>query len=73
MIRKICILPPVNTLTICQAQLHIVIVNGHYNEFQNIRAHTQKSKTISHELLSFLSQKRLGFLTFIQCMNSKHS
>lgn len=67
MIRKIRVFPPVNTLTICQAQLHMVIVNGHHNECQNICAHT-KNKITSHELLSFLSQKRIGSLTFVQCI-----
>lgn len=49
----------------CQAQLHMVTLNGYYNEFQNIHAHAQ-DKAISHELLLSLSQKRIGSSTFVQ-------
>lgn len=57
-ISEMCIFPLAISLRMRQAQLHMVTLNGHYNEFQNMPAHTQ-NKAVSQELLSSLSQMRI--------------
>lgn len=65
-ISEMCIFPLAITLKMRPAQLHMVTLNGHYNEFQNIHAHTQKNKAVSQEFLWSLSRMRIGSLTFVQ-------